>query len=275
LRVLSLHIYPVKALRGIDLAESAAEGRGLALDRRWMLVDGNGRFISQREHPKLAAVTAAPETDGLRLAYGTSEIRVPLPPTAAMRLPVTLWKQGIEGYAAAAEADDWFSGIIGMPCRLVYQGGLPRPVATQYAPAGAEASYADGFPLLVTLKESLDDLNSRMAAPLPMNRFRPNIVIEGAPAWSEDGWKRLRIGAVVLDLVKPCTRCVVTTTDQQSGERQGSEPLHTLKQFRFMRAPGLAGVAFGQNALVVAAGRLRQGDPVEILETQAPPAFAA
>lgn len=273
MRVASLHLYPVKALKGVDVAEAFVEERGLAHDRRWMIVDAAGRFISQREHPELATVTATLAPGGLRLAHGGDEIIVPLPPLSPAPLPVTLWKQSIEGYPTAPEADAWLGKVIGAPCRLVYQGDLRRPVAPQFG--GGEASYADGFPLLVTLTESLDDLNKRMGMPLPMDRFRPNIVIEGAPSWAEDGWKTLRIGDAVIEFVKPCTRCVVTTTDQRTGERRGNEPLNTLKSFRFLRTPGVTGVAFGQNALVRAAGWIRIGAPMDILATQAPPAFAA
>jgi uncharacterized protein len=274
MRVDSLLIYPVKGLRAVDLDAAALEPRGLAHDRRWMLVDEAGKFITQREQPKLARLNAEITDDGLRLSGDHGSITVSQPGVDAARLPVILWKQNIEGYAAAPEASAWLSEFLGAPCRLVWQGGLPRATSEQYAPGGT-VSYADGFPLLVTVTASLDDLNRRMPQPLPMNRFRPNIVISGAPAWAEDGWRKLRIGAVTLDIVKPCTRCVVTTTHQQTGAKEGNEPLNTLKTFRLLRSPSLTGVVFGQNAVPVVTGTVKVGDTVKVLETQAPPVFTA
>ncbi|MEZ0226887.1 MAG: MOSC domain-containing protein [Alphaproteobacteria bacterium] len=271
MKVESLHIYPVKGLRAIDLSQSALEPRGLTHDRRWMLVDAAGKFITQREQPKLATLGAEVTDRGLRISNDSGSITIARP-APSERLPVVLWKQSLEGHPATADADQWFSDFLGLPCRLVYQGDLPRPASEQYAP-GASVSYADGFPLLVTVTASLDDLNKRMPQPLPMNRFRPNIVISGAPAWAEDGWKKIRIGAVTLDIVKPCTRCVVTTTDQQTGAKDSNEPLNTLKTFRLLRQPGLTGVVFGQNAVPAVTGTVKVGDAVEVIETQAPPAF--
>lgn len=275
MRVASLHIYPVKGCRAVDLSEAAVERRGLAHDRRWMIVDGNGKFISQREQPKLATIVTAIENGNLVLAHDGGKITVNTPSPDADRLPVTLWKQQIEGFTAGSDADGWLSGYLGIPCRLVYQGGLPRGVSPQYAPEGTMASYADGFPLLITVTASLDDLNKRMPSPLPMNRFRPNIVIKGAPAWAEDSWKKLRIGAIDIDISKPCTRCVVTTIDQQTGAKDSNEPLKTLKDFRLLRTPALTGVVFGQNAVPLATGSIKTGDTVQILESQTPPVFAA
>jgi uncharacterized protein YcbX len=274
MRVESLHIYPVKGLRAIDLQSSTVEPRGLGHDRRWMLVDEGGKFISQREHPKLATLNADITDEGIHISHASGSLTVVRPTSDGERLPVTLWKQPIEGYRAAPNADKWFSDFLGVPCRLVYQGDLPRPVSEQYAP-GHYASYADGFPILITVTASLNDLNQRMPQPLPMNRFRPNIVISGAAPWSEDAWKKIRIGDVTLDIVKPCLRCVVTTTDQASGAKESNEPLATLKNFRLLRQPGLTGVVFGQNAVPAGLGTIKTGDTVEVLESQSPPAFAA
>jgi uncharacterized protein YcbX len=275
MHVASLHIYPVKGCRAVDLTEAAVERRGLAHDRRWMIVDEAGKFVTQREQPKLAAVAAAIRGNALVLSRDGGEITVATPAPDAPRLPVQLWKQQIEGHSASEEANAWLSDYLGIRCRLVYQGELPRGVSPQYAPEGTMASYADGFPLLITVTASLDDLNKRMRASLPMNRFRPNIVVEGAPAWSEDGWKKLRIGALDIDISKPCTRCVVTTTDQQTGAKGSNEPLATLKTFRLLRTPALTGVVFGQNAVPLAEGGIKTGDTVHILESRTPPAFAA
>lgn len=275
MKIESLHIYPVKGLRGIDMKTSVLELRGLAHDRRWMLVDAQGKFMSQREQPRMALLNADIVPEGLRLSDGANAITVTTPGQQAERLAVTLWKQSIEGYLAAREVNDWLSQFLGQPCRLVYQGGLPRQVSRDYAPEDTHASYADGFPLLITNTASLDDLNRRMGKTIPMNRFRPSITVSGARPWAEDRWKKLRVANVTLDIVKPCLRCIVTTTDQQSGFRDGNEPLATLKAFRLLRQPGLTGVVFGQNAIPLKEGVLSVGDAVEVVETQTPPAFAA
>jgi len=239
-----------------------------------MIVDENLKFITQRELPKLGAIETAVAGDMLALAHDGSAIAVSFPSPAAKKLSVTIWKQQVEAYAAEAGADKWISGVLGIPARLVWQGGLHRDIGSTQAARGTPTSFADDFPVLVTVKESLDDLNARMAAPVPMNRFRPNIVISGAKAWDEDGWRRLRIGNVVIDLPKPCLRCIVTTTDQETGARAGAEPLATLKTFRLMREPGMTGTVFGQNGIPENAGVLHLGDGVEIIETQSPPALS-
>lgn len=280
MRVKSLHIYPVKGCRGIDLNEAAIERRGLAHDRRYMIVDATGRFITQREQPKLATIETAIDNNGaLSLSVAGGGVTV-TPDVRAPRLPVTLWKQQIEGYAVSTAADAWLGDYLGQPVRLVWQGDLPRAASDKYAP-GAPSSYADDFPLLVAVAESLDDLNARLVTPgaqaLPMNRFRPNIVVEGAAAWAEDGWRSITVhgtgGDIDIDLPKPCTRCVVTTTDQQTGAKESPEPLATLKKFRFLRTPDLTGTVFAQNGVPRATGRIKTGDAVTVSQTQTPPEF--
>lgn len=276
MHVSSLHIYPVKGCRAVDLTEAAIERRGLAHDRRWLIVDANNRFITQREMPKLATIGASLEGSALHLSHDGGSIVVKNLDDTAPRLTVTLWKQQVEGYAGNDAADEFLSSYLGQPCRIIWQGELPRSVSPKYAPNDATpTSYADDFPLLVTVTESLDDLNRRMAQPLPMNRFRPNIVITGASAWAEDAWRKITIGAVTLDLPKPCTRCVVTTTDQRTGEKAGNEPLQTLKSFRLLRTPALTGVVFGQNAIPQALGTVKIGDKVAVAESQPAPAFVS
>ncbi|MEZ0261500.1 MAG: MOSC domain-containing protein [Alphaproteobacteria bacterium] len=273
MQVSALYIYPVKGLRAVELQEAEVTPRGLRHDRRWMLVDMDGKFITQREQPKLATLSAHVTPAGLRIAGSGKSIDISEPLANAPRLPVKLWKQDIEGFAASGEADAWFSDYLSLPCRLVYQGDLPRAASEKYA-ANAQVSYADGFPILVTVTESLGDLNVKMPAALPMDRFRPNIVVTGAGAWAEDSWKKIKVGDITLDIVKPCTRCVVTTTDQLTGEKQSNEPLNTLKTFRLLRTPDLTGVVFGQNAVPMHAGIVKKGDIVTVAATQAPPAFA-
>ncbi|MGH9412134.1 MAG: MOSC domain-containing protein [Terriglobales bacterium] len=270
MKVEALHIYPVKGLRGVDLRESPMEWRGLAHDRRWMLVDAHGMFISQREEPRLARLRPELCAGGLQVGDGASTICIPTPEADAERLPVTLWGEALEGYRATSEADEWFSRFLGKRCRLVYQGDLPRPVPRKYAPEDRHVSFVDALPVLITTMESLGDLNRRMEKPLPMNRFRPSLVVSGAEAWSEDSWKMLCIGKLLLSIAKPCLRCAVTTTDQQTGVRDGREPLATLGKFRRVDQASGSGVAFGQYAVPLAEGAVAVGEEVAVVEAQAP-----
>lgn len=262
MRVHSLHIYPVKAVHAIDLSESLMDLGGLAHDRRWMLVDTNGRFISQRECPKLAQVRARLTPEGLIVsAPQQKDILIGMPEQEASALSVTLWKRNMEACGAADAARRWFGAFLGIECRLVHQS--------------APESFADSSPVLVTTTASLKDLSHRMGADIPMNRFRPNIVIDHDEPWAEDRWKNIRIGGVKLEIVKPCTRCVVTTIDQETGEKTGAEPLATLKKFRMIRQPGLTGVVFGQYAAPCQSGTIKVGDKVDILSTQPIPCYLA
>ncbi len=267
MRVQSLHIYPVKAFHAIDITESAVETRGLAHDRRWMLVDANGKFISQREYPQLAQIKLRLTPEGMLLsAPGQENISVATPDKESPLSPVSLWKNSAAAHDAADDAHLWVSRFLGIPCKLVFQGDRPIPVSPDWGKPGDETSFSDGYPTLVTTTASLRDLNSRLEKPVPMNRFRSNIVIENDTPWAEDGWRSIRIGDVELEIVKPCTRCVVTTVDQETGEKTGDEPIATLKTFRLIRQPGLTGVVFGQNAIPRKRGVIRVGDVVERLK---------
>jgi uncharacterized protein YcbX len=195
------------------------------------------------------------------------------PAAAGGAIPVTIWDDRLPAFPAAADVDAWFSDYLNLPCRLIYQGDTTRPTDSRWSRPGDTTSFADAYPLLVCATASLDDLNRRAGTKLPMNRFRPNIVIADERPWSEDGWQRLKLGAVEIDLVKPCARCVVTTIDQSRGIKAGREPLRTLAKFRFLQVPGISGAIFGQNAIPRVLGPIAVGDPVEILATQAKPIF--
>ncbi len=275
MKVESLHIYPVKGCRAVDVTEAALEQRGLARDRRWMIVDENYKFVTQRDVPAMAAIETAIAGDMLALGYNGSAVGIDFPSPSAPKHTVTIWKQQVEAYTAGASADKWISSALGFRAHLVWQGGLPRSIGSSQAERDTPTSFADEFPVLVTLAESLHDLNTRMPHPLPMNRFRPNIVVSGAPAWAEDTWRKIRIRGTVIDLPKPCLRCVVTATDQQAGTRgDDNEPLKTLKAFRLMRAPGMTGVVFGQNGIPESTGVIHVGDTVEIAESQTAPSLS-
>jgi uncharacterized protein len=270
-RLASIHIYPMKAARAVDLGESRVEPWGLAGDRRWLLVDGNGRFISQREEPSLARVVVQPGSGNIRVsADGVPGPTIAPPPAGAPLLKVTVWDSTLLAAEAGPAADAWLSAYLGGPVRLVYlDDPTRRPVDSRYGRNGDVVSFADGYPLLLTSAGSLGELDDWLAAdgesPVPMTRFRPSVVVAGAPPWAEDGWLRIRIGAVPFRVAKPCGRCVVTTTDQITGER-GRQPLKMLgRRRRFGKE-----LVFGQNLIPDSGGVIRTGDPVEILDTAQP-----
>jgi uncharacterized protein YcbX len=260
MHITSLHTYPIKGCRGHSVDRLVLDRLGAAGDRRLMLVDAStGNFLSQREAPVLA--TIEPQLDGPMLSVmvdGQAPLSVELDPHGPMR-EVTIWDDRVIAADQGDAAADWFSHVVGRACRLVHFGAAAqRLLDPKYTPReDAETAFSDGYPLLAVLQESLDDLNTRLAEPVPMARFRPNIVIAGAPAWSEDGWSVLGVGDVTLDAVKPCARCVVPTTDQATGARHPTrEPLRTLATFRTVK--GL-GAIFGQNLVARHVAELHVG----------------
>ncbi len=260
----SLHIYPVKACGGLSPAEWPVDDFGLRNDRRWMVVNLAGRFLTQREAPRLALIRPALETGGLVLrAPAMSELRLPLVPATQERVPVQVWGDVTEGVPVSPEAAQWLSRYLGSLARLVWMpDDVLRLTDPRYA-EGYRVSFADGFGFLIVSEASLADLNRRLETPLPMNRFRPNLVVSGTEPFAEDGWRRIRIGGpggLELGVVKPCGRCVVTTTDQETAER-GLEPLRTLATFRERDGK----LMFGMNAVHRGTGRLAMGMPVEVL----------
>jgi uncharacterized protein YcbX len=264
--VQSLHVYPVKGLKGIDLEAARCTERGLEHDRRWMVVDREGEFITQRSHPKMATVWTDLEEDALLLsAPDMPEMRVPFDPGVAPLERVRVWKSVVKAVPASREADGWLSEYLGDALRLVYMPPESRRFSNpHYAGPDRQVGFADGYALLAISQASLDDLNRRLAArghaPLPMNRFRPNIVVVGSAPYAEDGWRDIRVGEARLRGVKPCGRCEVTTTDQSTGEVRGPEPLATLATYRDSAE---FGVMFGMNCVTVAPGTIAVGDPVE------------
>jgi uncharacterized protein YcbX len=264
--VSALHIYPVKGLKGLDLDEARLTERGLEHDRRYMAVDASGEFLTQRVLPKMATVWT--DIDGAELTLSAPDldpVSLPLEPRSGEPARVRVWRSTCEAIAPSREADAWLSGYLGLECRLVYMPeSTRRESSTDYAP-GRIVSFADGYACLATSQSSLADLNARLVAnghrALPMNRFRPSIVLEGAPAYDEDRWKEIAVGGAVLGAAKPCGRCQVTTTDQATGEVMGPEPLATLGTYR--EHPEF-GVMFGMNWYVIETGAIRVGDRVEV-----------
>ncbi|MEU7028514.1 MOSC N-terminal beta barrel domain-containing protein [Streptomyces sp. NPDC046275] len=274
----SVHVHPVKALRGFSPAEAEVQPWGLAGDRRWTAVDAAGKVVTQRQHARLALAAAELLPDGsvTLTAPGMEPLTVAVPEAPAAEadhtatIPVEVFGTTVRAVPAGPDADAWFSTYLNGPVRLVHMDdpARRRPVDPDYALPGETVSFADGYPLLVTTTASLDALNSLIAqgdhpdeGPLPMNRFRPNLVVDGTAPWAEDGWRRLAVGDVVFRVARTCGRCVVTTTDQLTGER-GKEPLRTLARHR---AEGNR-LVFGQNLVPEHRGVVRVGDPVKILD---------
>ena len=252
--------FPLKSGAGIDRTAAEIGPRGIIGDRRWMVVDANGRFITARTVPSMVHIIALPVDGGLSLSMDGEQRTVPIP-TAGPRLTVTVWRDTL--LALPACDDGWLSARLGQDCQLVYMDdSLRRPVDPDYALEEDITSFADGFPLLLLSEGSLEDLNQRLARPVSMDHFRPNLIVSGCSAFAEDDWRRIRIGTAELTLVKRCARCVFTTIDPRTGQRSSDgEPLRTLSAYR--RAEH--GIIFGQNALVTRPGRLRQGDAVTVL----------
>lgn len=267
----SLRIHPLKAAGGHAPREAVVEPWGLAGDRRWVLVDSAGRVVTQRPHPRLATVAVEPSPDGgIRVsAPGTRPLAVAVPEPGAT-VPVQFPRDKSEAVPADPAADAWFSAFLDLDVRLCHldDPATRRPVAAEYGRPGETVSFADALPLLLTTLSSLDALNSLIAqgdhadeGPLPMDRFRPNVVVAGTPPWAEDDWRRLAIGAVVFRVAGKCARCVVTTTDQRTAER-GKEPLRTLARHRRFGDQLL----FGLHLIPESTGTIRTGDPLNILE---------
>jgi uncharacterized protein YcbX len=266
MKVTEINIYPIKSTRRIALPQSEVLPRGLPWDRRWMLVDAEGRFITARQHPTLALVQTDVEDDMLRVSVaGRKMLRLTLQPPDGRIVHVTVWKDRCDAVLAGAEADAWFSDYLGLTCRLVQMSDeLVRGVNPDYGQAGDEVSFADGFPLLLISEASLNDLNSRLQTPVSMRRFRPNLVVDGERAYQEDQWRRIRVGDVEFEGVKNCSRCVFTTIDPDTGVKHpDKEPLRTLGSYR--RKPQ-GGVYFGQNLIPRSGGVIHVGDKVEILD---------
>ncbi|MFC9329831.1 MOSC domain-containing protein [Kitasatospora sp. NPDC057015] len=278
-----LHVYPVKSTYRLSPASARVEPWGLAGDRRWMLVDAAGRFVSQREQPALGQLRTLPAEDGTLTLSTPDGARIEVPPPSAARhdplADVEVWGAGFQAAEADGKTQAWIAENVG-DFRLVHlDDPRRRPVDPDWSEPGQSVSMADGFPLLLTTTASLARLNELIAAEhpedagedLPMTRFRPNLVVDGTQAWEEDTWRRIRVGELTFRVVKPCGRCVVTTTDQETGERRGREPLRTLAKHNRL----LKKASFGQNLIPErpegvtgdVLGTLRVGDAVTVLET--------
>lgn len=293
MRISEINVYPVKSLRGIGLATSMVEKRGLRFDRRWMLTDRDGMFFTQRETPKMATVSVEVGEDVLRVsAEGFETLEVLFEPYSGTKQSVTVWQSTVDGEVYDGRVCEWFSDVLGRECQLVLMPeSAKRHVSERFDRGDDIVSFADGYPLLVIGEGSLDELNRRIeehgrgahgSGPLPMNRFRPNLVVKGSEPFAEDGWARIRVGEAIFRVVKPCARCVITTVDQSAGEFDGKEPLRTFATFRMAKdafpttyeALGQTPTAilFGENLIPENPGvSVRIGDEVEVLASRTGP----
>ena len=280
----ALNVYPVKGLKGIPLNQARCTDRGIEHDRRWMLVDREGMFYTQREHPRMATVWTEIDGDALSLAApDAGEVRVPLRPEGGDKLRVHVWNSTCDAITVSREADEMLSSYLGFGCRLVFMpDDSTRYSNPQFGGEGHRVGFADGYAYLLTNEASLADLNAKLLAKehpaVPMNRFRPNIVVAGASAFAEDDWRDLRFAPLgpldsrlrgndkgdgndtILRAAKPCGRCQVTTTDQTTGDVRGPEPLATLATYR----DSDFGIRFGMNLVTIREGTIRVGDTVEL-----------
>jgi uncharacterized protein YcbX len=265
LSVSQLFIYPIKSLHGIAIHSSNITDRGLQYDRRFLLIDENNRFLTQREFPKMALLQTVIKDDLLLVfekdSFEDKLILPLLPKPISENILVKIWDDDCEAQVISEEADSWFSKKLNMPCRLVYMpDSSERKVDSKYALNNDITSFSDAYPILMIGQSSLDDLNSRLAEPLPINRFRPNIVFIGSAAFEEDGMEHFHINRLDFFGVKPSARCVVITINQQTAIA-GKEPLKTLATYRSKNNK----VYFGQNILMKGEGKINVGDKIEII----------
>ena len=263
MRLTGLYVYPIKSVKGISLDTSLIEDRGLQYDRRWMLVDSDNRFITQREHPRLATLTLKLTDQGMvALGDGQQDHLIPYEPSGSWTAVVQIWKDTCEATEVNSETSEWFSGFLNSDCRLVYMpDSAKRLINPQFAlTVNDVVSFADAHPFMLLTEASLSDLNSRLSVAVPMNRFRPNFVVNDAEPFAEDAWKSIAIGDCDFYVAKGCARCVMTTVDQEAGRRDGDEPLKTLTAYR--RTDG--GVLFGRNLIAMKKGIVRVGDEVVV-----------
>lgn len=275
IKISEINIYPIKSLGGISLETAQIERRGLKFDRRRMLVDAKNKFITQREFPKMAALSVEIFGENLRVSENAeNQIDISAQPKIDDKARVKIWSANCSAKVYEDQVNEWFSDVLQTNCKLVLMPEETiRRVNYFYAVEKDDhVSFADAYPFLLIGKNSLTDLNERLKNPVPMNRFRPNFVVENSEPFAEDGWKKIKIGAAIFHLVKPCARCVITTIDQKTGENCGVEPLKTLATYRIPPRSIKKKILFGQNLIAENAGNfINVGDPVEILESQNPP----
>lgn len=266
MKISEIWIYPVKSLGGIRLNSAIVEEKGLQYDRRWMVVDENGVFITQRTDSKMALIDVALDTDALVLTsrMDNSQIKVPFHPISARQINVKIFQSHTTGITVDDRVDLWLSEQLGKNLQLVFMPEwVERKADPQYAKNNENVSFADGYPYLIISQASLDQLNDKLEAPLTMRRFRPNFIFTGSAPHEEDQWKEVRVGQVKFEIVKPCSRCVLTTVDPETGSA-GKEPLKTLATYRLINKK----ILFGQNMVATDLGTVTEQDEVIVLQKQ-------
>lgn len=280
MNVSEINIYPVKSLGEINLTESKIEKRGLQFDRRFMLTDENGVFLTQRDFPQMAKIAVKFKNNNFEAAAENFEnLTFPSEISVGEKIDVQIWQSVCSAIITDKKTNEWFSEVLKLNCKLVFMPDETKRKINKIFNAGNDiVSFADGYPVLLIGENSLKNLNEKLEAKLLMNRFRPNIVVENAEAFAEDNWKKIRIGETVFRATKSCARCVVTTIDQEKGEISGKEPLKTLAKFRLAKdvfpesyeSYGLDknAVLFGQNLVAENYNEtIKVGDKLEVLET--------
>ncbi|MFD0749320.1 MOSC domain-containing protein [Mucilaginibacter calamicampi] len=261
LKVSELYIYPIKSLAGIKLNRAEVTDRGFKHDRRWMLIDENNRFLSQREVALMALLKVSIEDAGVTVTFNKTSIQIPFDFENQEFISVEIWDDTCRAQLIDKNIDKWFSDILGINCRLVYMPDESlRVTDPRYAPAGSVTSFADAYPFLLIGQASLDDLNSRLDVAIPMDRFRPNIVITGSEPYQEDLIDEITINGISFSGVKLCARCNIPTIDQQTA-RASKEPSKTMAKYRLKNKK----IYFGQNLIHSATGLINVGDEVTIL----------
>ncbi len=262
MQISALFVYPVKSLRGIALQSAQIIATGFEFDRHWMVVAPDGTFMTQRSHPQMALIETAMEGDKLILStFGMEPCMVDPDQANGERLGTAVWGDAVNAMEHGVGASEWLSQALDVPCKLVaFPADENRQCDRRFARTGEHTEFADGFPLLLVSRESLDDLNRRLDSPVGMDRFRPNIVVTGGQPYAEDGWKRLRTDEIDLRFVKSCARCSVPTVDQQTGALSGPEPIHTLSSYRQRDGK----VLFGMNLVPQSTGRVHVGDNITV-----------
>lgn len=259
-----LYIYPVKSLGGIAMTTAKVQARGLEHDRRWLLIDTDNQFLTQRTLPQMALIQVLLENDSLVFShqhYPDAALLIGLQQFTHELLNVGIWDDICKANPVSKEADEWFSEALGLDCRLVRMADdEQRLVEKNYAFAGETVSFADAYPFLIIGQSSLNDLNSRLENPVEMKRFRPNFVFSGGEPYQEDSWKNFTINEIQFAGVKPCARCILTTVNPDTGEIDSKEPLKTLATYRKKNNK----IYFGQNVLPITYGEIKVGDIIHV-----------
>lgn len=271
MKISALTVFPVKSLRGIAVTEAAVDALGFVGDRRFLIVDEQGQFLTQRTFPRMALIeTALTERDLILRAPHGGSCAVARHEPNAPTIKVRIWKsENLTAEDCGVEVAVWLSEVLRHPCRLVRIGpAFQRPVMKPAARPGDNVTFADACPFMIMSDATLADLNDRLVArgeePVPMNRFRPSIVVEGCAPFAEDTWGRISVNGHILRAAGTCVRCIMTTTNQETAER-GKEPLRTLATYR-RTSPDSTDVIFGQNYISeTKSGVLRVGDTVAVL----------